>query len=485
MRMLTSFKPKSLLYVSLCFFMLTACKKDQKQETDKATSDLGYKAADTDACVCQPNWFPHTQTPPPAEGKGSPFDVSSTTNCIFHQWSWQKFLWLTKPQANNNPLFLNELTQVSDALIPVPRRPGVNIVLADTEQAGSNGVLKANPIYGGTDQIAKDFTIYYSIHSNPTMMKAAQIYKDSLKSGKLPASNLRTFPVGSLELKVSWVDANTIIAGKQKDFFITNAAVTKDGKTYTNKRVAMLGMHVVGVVINHPEFIWATFQHHDLAPVYDWKTNKATAVNDQLLCTKGSTTGLDGITWVKNSGPKLALKPFDLFKFGVPKTTTDQFMQTCQTEPMNFDNIQTINNCVSTKLNDVWNNYFYNGSLWLNTDGLDKTQQAQLIVTLAYNIGNATPGSSARGSLNNANITMETYTQSFQQNISQINVTTLANCFSCHTSVNFVDKNAKSPLNVSHIFQDYVKSSEGKTRDEINRLKDQEFLLRFIKKTLK
>lgn len=483
MKTLTLFKPKSALFVSLCLFMLIGCKKDQKKNADKAASDTEYKTAD--ACECQPNWFPHSQTPPPAEGKGSPFDVSSTTNCIFHQWSWQKFLWLTKPQANNNPLFLNELTQVSDALIPVPKRPGANIVLTDTEQAGSNGVLKANPAYGGADQIARDYTVYYSIHSNPTMMKAAQNFKDSLRSGKLSPSNLRTFPVGSLELKVSWVDANTIKAAKQKNFYITTAAVSKDGKTFTNKRVALLGMHVVGVVINHPEFIWATFQHNDLAPIYDWKTNQATTADEKLLCAKGSTSGLDGITWVKNSGPKLPLKPYDLFKFGVPKTAGDQFMQTCQSEPMNFDNIQTINNCVSTKLNDVWNNYFYNGSIWLNTDGLTKVQQSQLIVNLGFNIDKATPGSSARGSLNNANITMETYTQSFESNISDINVNTLANCFSCHSGVSFSDSNLKSPLYISHVFDAYVKSGEGKSRDEINRLKDQQFLLRFIKKTLK
>ncbi|MEO8516360.1 MAG: hypothetical protein ABI426_06430 [Flavobacterium sp.] len=486
MKTLTSFKPRHILYVSLCIFTLTGCKKDSKKEGYKVTTDLGYKSADTTAtCECQPDWFPHTQTPPPAEGKGSPFDTTSTTNCMFHQWSWQKFLWLTKPQANNNPLFLNELTQVSDALIPVTKRPGVNIVLADTEQAGSNGVLKANPAYGGTDQIAKDFTVYYSIHSNSIMMKAAQNFKDSLKSGKLSPNNLRTFPVGSLELKVSWVDVNTIIAAKQKNFFITMAAVTTDGKTYTNKRVALLGMHVVGVVINHPEFIWATFQHNDLAPIYNWKTNQASTTDDKLLCTKGSTSGLDGITWVKNSGPKLALKPYDLFQYGVPKTTTDEFMETCQSEPMNFDNIQNINNCVATNLKDVWNNYFYNGSLWLNTDGMSKLEQAQTIVDLGYNIGNATPGSSARGSLNNANITMETYTQSFEKSMSGINVNTLANCFSCHTSVSFVDSNMKSPLYISHVFEDYIKSSEGKSRKEINRLKDQQFLLRFIKKTLK
>ncbi|WP_300566155.1 hypothetical protein [Flavobacterium sp.] len=483
MKILTSFKPKSALYISLCFFMLIGCKKDQKNDVEKVKYDAEYKAVD--ACVCQPDWFPHNQTPPPAEGKGSPFDVSSTTNCIFHQWSWQKFLWLTKPQANNNPLFLNELTQVSDALIPVPKRVGANIVLTDTEQAGLNAVLKANPSYGGTDQIARDFTVYYSIHSNAIMMKAAQNFKDSLKSGKLSPTNLRSFPVGSLELKVSWVDANTITVAKQKDFYITTAAVSTDGKTFTNKRVALLGMHVVGVVINHPEFIWATFQHNDLAPIYDWKTNQATSADEKLLYSKGATSGLNGITWVKGSGATLPLKPYDLFKFGVPKVPGDQYMTTCQSEPMNFDNIQTINNCVSTKLNDVWNNYFYNGSIWLNTDGLTPVQQAQLIVSQGYGIDKATPGSSARGSLNNANITMETYTQTFQTNISDINVNTLTNCFSCHSGVSFTNNSNRSPLYISHVFEGYVRSSEGKTREEINRLKDRQFLLHFVKKTLK
>lgn len=466
------------LYMVLFCFILVSCKKDTKPETDATTSeasDLAYKS-ETASCNCESNWFPHSQTPAPEEGKGSPFDTSSTTNCIFHQWSWQKFLWLTKPQQNNNPLFLNELTQVSDALIPVQKQNGAEIVLTYTQQAGSNGVLKANPAYSDANQIAKDFTVYYSIHSNDILLKAAKNFKDSINSKKLPENNLKTFPVGSLELKVSWVDANTIRADKQKDFFITTAAITADGKTFTQKKVALLGMHVVGVVINHPEFIWATFQHNDLAPVFDWKNHHATATDEKLLYSKGTTTDLGGITW-QNTSPVTPLKAYDLFQFGVPKNSSDEFMKTAQQEPMNFDNIKNINDCVASQLDDVWKNYFYNGSIWINTDGMTPTQQAEKIVQLAANLGNATPGSFARGSLNNANISMETYTQTFESSIDTIAVDNLANCFSCHSSVAYNKKmpNTFSPLHVSHSFKAYVKSSQGESRIQIERLKDVEF----------
>lgn len=479
----TSVNPKSFFYGCLALILFSSCKKEtEKKEEEKATTAAYNKSEGTG---CEASWFPHSQTPAPEEGKGSPFDTTSTTNEIFHQWSWQKFLWLTKPEANKKPLFLNKLTQVSDALIPVTPQPGASIVLTDTEQAGSNGVLKVNPIYGGTNQIAKDFTVYYSIHSNDIMINAAKIYKDSINSGKLSPNNLKTFPVGSLELKVSWVDANTISADKQKNFFITDASVSVDGKSFQKKRMALLGMHVVGVVINHPEFIWATFQHNDLGPTYDWKTNQAASQDDKLLFAKGTTTGIDGIMWVKNSGPKQPLKAYDLFQFGVPKTSGDQYMKTCQMEPENFDNIKAINECVASKLDDVWNNYFYNGSIWINTDGMTPQQQAQTVVNLGFNIGNATPGSSARGSLNNANITMETYTQTFESDISKINNGNLANCFSCHNAVSFASGSPKSPLYISHVFDAYLLNSQGKTRVQINSLKDRQHLMRFITKTLK
>jgi hypothetical protein len=111
---------------------------------------------------------------------------------------------------------------------------------------------------------------------------------------------------------------------------------------------------------------------------------------------------------------------------------------------------------VADNLKDVFNNYFYNGSIWLNTDGMTPQQQASAIV--GHDISSALPDSLARGSLNLANITMETYTQTFKHDIKGINASNLVNCFTCHQSKNF-DKslnNAKSPLYLSHVFESYM-----------------------------
>jgi hypothetical protein len=135
-------------------------------------------------------------------------------------------------------------------------------------------------------------------------------------------------------------------------------------------------------------------------------------------------------------------------------------MTTSQSGQTEFQNVDGINQCVKSQLTDVWANYFYNGSLWLNTDGKSPLQQAQLIDSLGGNMGNATPGSFARGSLNCANVTMETFTQTFDTLISQINVGSLANCFSCHSSQSFRGNNL-SPIYLSHSFQGYLLDLQG------------------------
>jgi hypothetical protein len=238
------------------------------------------------------------------------------------------------------------------------------------------------------------------------------------------------------------------------------------------------------VVENHPEFIWATFEHEELSPDYDWAANSASSSEDLLLFKKGSVSGIDGILF--NTATKLGKQPyqvFDLFQFGVPRDSKGNFMSTSQQEPVNFDNIKGINECVQSKLDDVWKNYFYNGSIWLNMDGKTPQQQVQLIVSLGSSIGSATPGSSARGSLNCANVTMESFTQTFQTTISNINVNNLANCFSCHKGQSFDRKNT-SPLYLSHTFQDYLQQSSGTAVNKVEELKtkDEQMTLKRMQK---
>jgi hypothetical protein len=113
-------------------------------------------------------------------------------------------------------------------------------------------------------------------------------------------------------------------------------------------------------------------------------------------------------------------------------------------------------------LKDVFRNYFYNGSIWLNFDGVSPEGQVKAIVT--RDISSALPDSLARGSVNLANITMETYTQTFEKDIDSIHNTDLVNCFYCHQPSNFDKKRpGKSPLFLSHLFGDYLLFTKPKT----------------------
>lgn len=411
-----------------------------------------YANTSTDSCNCETSWFPHEQTPPPKEGDGSPFDSQSTTNCDFHQWSWQKFLWVTKPLPGGNPFFLDSLYLVSPEMEDVAPQLGLKLTLSSINQAGFSGVLRSNPKFNNVAD-----TVYYSIHINALLKDKAVLMASLINSKKLPVSNLETFPVGALELKVSWINIDAIDKAQQQDYFTTKAAVQNSKGQYVQKTVALLGMHVVGVVKNHPEFIWATFEHKDMAPVYDKKNNSVTSANEMLFYEKGTTTGINGIRWdTITKKPFLENKAFILYEYGVPRDLgTGLFMATSQNEPANFNNIEDINKCVTANLKDVFRNYFYNGSLWLNFDGVSSENQKKAIVT--KNLASALPDSLARGSVNLANITMETYTQTFQEDIHGINNGNLANCFSCHKSANFDKKRpGKSPLFLSHLFGDYL-----------------------------
>lgn len=468
-------KPFSLflgLFTLATVAMLTNCGSGSDSETESLSSES--PTAPDALCYADPSWFPHSQTPAPEEGEGSPFDTSSTTNAIFHQWSWNKFLWLTKPDQGENPLFLNQqkVKQITANMLTVTVPSGATVVLQDTLQAGHQSpMLKTNPNYNeGNSE-----TVYYSIHMNPLMYDAGVDFAKSLKSGKLPATNEAVFPVGSFELKVAWTPVSAIPASKLAQYYTTTASLSTNGGTsFTNTEVALIGMHVVGVVENHPEFIWATFEHDDLSPEYDWKANSASSTTDQLLFKQGSVSGIDGILF--NTTTHLGKSPyhvFDLFKYGVPLNSDGSYMNTSQSEPVNYQNIDGINECVKSQLKDVWNNYFYNGSIWLDMDGTTAQEQAHLIDSLGLSGGmdDVTPGSYARGSLNCANVTMESFTQTFVSDISEVNVNSIKNCFFCHSSSSFSSPGSVSPLYLSHVFQDYLLINDGNTLKKVETIK--------------
>ncbi|WP_417940980.1 hypothetical protein [Flavobacterium sp. RS13.1] len=452
---------KLLLLITLILWC--ACKKDAKEE--KAAYTTVKNSINTSECLAPANWFTIVnntrQTPPPNEGPTSVFANNATvTNCDFHQWSWQKFLWLTN-EVNGVPFFMTNMIQVNPAGQKLD--PSNGIVLTDTAQASATtDILK-------TPAVPRSATVYYSIFMDDLLYSTMLKYGPIAKNDPSKIKEM-TFPVGSLELKTSWIDAS--ILKDPSSYFVTQGVING-----VKTKVALLGMHVVGVVENHPEFVWATFEHENLAPAYDW--SKATPTTDAPVTStvdypffnKNSTATVKNIT----SGNGIYTDVFSLYKYGVPvekamkgSSNVQLFMKTSQNGSENLNNIRTINQSVKSQLQGIWNNYFYNGSIWINTAGYNTTQQqAALLNSLSYNLSNSEPGKLTRGSVAAYNITMETYVQAgfSPTSIHQTSVDDLVNCFSCHNT--YYNTNNLSPLYFSHVFTGYVQNLQGLNRKQI------------------
>ncbi|MGR9054268.1 MAG: hypothetical protein ACU84J_16640, partial [Gammaproteobacteria bacterium] len=115
-------------------------------------------AAETPVCQAEDAWFPHTQTPRPDDAA-----FQSISNCVFHQWSWQMFLWLTQ-EVDGKPRFLSFTSPQSllgmeqRGLFPRFGKSRTPKSFDEFLQAGTDGIM--------VDQ--QGHAIYYSQYVNPT-----------------------------------------------------------------------------------------------------------------------------------------------------------------------------------------------------------------------------------------------------------------------------------------------------------------------------
>ncbi|UQD56037.1 hypothetical protein [Flavobacterium sp. K5-23] len=408
-------------------------------------------------CEAQSSWFPHSKTLSPVENDGSKF----VTNCDFHQWSWQKFLYLTRTDSNGKLKFEN-LIQVNNHMSPI----GATIVLDDVTQAGTSSTL-----YDSNNK-----PIYYSIHVNASMYKftnkyvklfvdSCRVNKDSISQVKLHKLGLDTltYPVGSFEVKTSWILASSL-KKDSVDYYITNGKMKSTG---VSTRIALLGMHIVGRVINHPEFIWATYEHSNLAPIVKWPTNhkKSDTIPDstQVLSKKQHLFYSKGLRMNECciNPPKKTNQSFNnifsLFEHGTQPYYAGITKEAKKQDLDNLDNIRSINKSVKNKLDKekgIWKNYSYTGSVWIDPK-----------------VSKLKPGNSSIGALNAknlrgsraiSNVTMETYAQFDNPTTSRSLFTpsNSMNCFGCHGTADFhlnqgKNKNGSANYNLalSHLFR--------------------------------
>ena len=386
----------------------------------------------------QPNSpFPVNDTKPDPNNPTKPIP-----DCNFHMWSFEAFAWATALNSLNVPRFMTLPTE-EDLLNPTRLLAGTehprtlqlaarSIVGHDfpgfTEGAGAFVQADGNVLVA-----PNGYPVYTSVHMNPTYFATAR--KNLILTGDYQKGQPNdTFPLGSAVFKATWLrlaDGETPPAGA----FVTQAQVpvltVQRSATaitilpvpnkFVSAKVALVGLHVVGVTVNHPEFLWGTFEQKLNTP----------QVPDNTFSPSGSSS--TGYTFYKANTSygqaNIAVTP-PLLTFN---TATQRFSPTTnavlenqtggENQPDGPANVKSVSEqgqayLAKTKpAQAVFANYYLVGTVWMlpNTYNLNSDQ------------------SSAVGSVTLANTTAET----FEQYPTNADMQKVKNCFMCHNASSY------------------------------------------------
>jgi hypothetical protein len=230
----------------------------------------------------------------------------------------------------------------------------------------------------------------------------------------------------SVELKSSWIDATGL--ANVNDYITIDAMIptytppltqpnnTKSVQSGTKQtKLALVGIHIVGSTLGHPEMLWATFEHVNNTPNPQYTyfttsggtgTQPADGSGGWLFSSTNASTPNPNVQRISPNGTELdaamgqTIGPSDLVRINPWGTasTDPQF-------PTNNTDIVSINKNVIGLLTtgDVRRNYVQIGTTWV--------------------LGGKPPSMGMQtGTAQMANSTMETFFQS-------------GNCFGCHFDV--------------------------------------------------
>ncbi|MBO0697628.1 MAG: hypothetical protein J2P46_04480 [Zavarzinella sp.] len=409
-------------------------------------------------CKADPKWF--FPTAKPTFEKPDP-----DQDCDFYRPAWQYLLYLIQEDTPGCGPRLFALDHPDDLFrgehagrFPVAKKGILRLAprvalsrdpLGGTEinQAGSNGIL-VDPKTGRA--------VYYAVHLNETFSKFIRDnkYENALNLKNAPPD--QEFPRGAAEFKTSW---RVLADDDPGDGYVTATATisklaNKNGDividpmaTEPNKRVALLGVHVVFVLDGHPEFIWATFEHNENAPELNPKHvdkppgatvdgNPVDNAKDWSLYKKGTPANQCN----KNNKGHLTLNAdqtltpvtnvFRQFHFG-----NDD--EPCVIETLNqsvYDgitaNLSKVTNADAKKRMEALKNYSLRGAMWLNNPAyfregvdfalLDEKDPAKKILGGDPQLSNAV---------------IETFTQPWKPMGMRDDSRQSSFCFDCHRTV--------------------------------------------------
>jgi hypothetical protein len=386
----------------------------------------------------QPNSpFPVNDTKPDPNNPTKPIP-----DCNFHMWSYEAFVWATALNKQNVPRFMTLPTE-EDLLSPLQLLAGTvhprTLQLAARSIVGhdlpgySEGAGAFVQADGNVLVAPNGYPVYTSVHMNPTYFATAR--KNLIATGDYQKGDPNdTFPLGAAVFKATWLrlapgedpPANAFVTQAQVPVLTVQRSATAITilpvpNKFVSAKVALVGLHVVGVTVNHPEFLWGTFEHKLNTP----------QVPDNTFSSSGSSS--TGYTFYKANTSygqaNIAVTP-PLLTFN---TTTQRFSPTTnavlenqtggenQTDgPANVQSVteQGQSYLAKTKApQSVFANYYLVGTVWMLPN--------------SYNLNS--DQSNAVGSVTLANTTAET----FQQYPSNADMSKVKNCFMCHNASSY------------------------------------------------
>lgn len=382
----------------------------------------------------------------------APFPISDTASvnapdCAFHEWSWEAFIWATAllkdpssgtlvPRFMMLPTPEDLLSSQTDAgklhLRPLKLAARSHLFLGAngfTEGAGAIVEADGNMLVG-----LNGYPVYASVHMNPSYFNTAR--QNLIANGgytKQPAGAF--FSPGAAVFKATWLrlaQGQTAPAGS----FTTQAQVpvlqqTKNAQgvitiapvagKFTTVTVALVGLHVVGYTLNHPEFLWGTFEQKLNSP----------STPDNTFSTSGSSANSYTFYTANTSFAQVnqAVTPPQLQLNAqtqqlTPVTNVVLENRTGgENQPNGPGNIMAVTMSAQNFLGglkgpqSVFANYNLDGTVWMAPN--------------SYNLNSNQ--TDAVGSVNLANSTAET----FVQTATNTPITNVTNCFLCHNPTSY------------------------------------------------
>ncbi|MFQ3247538.1 MAG: hypothetical protein ACI9SP_004195 [Arenicella sp.] len=446
-------------FLSLSVVLLTACNTSSSTISESSVGQsANYTAgvpSNTYDCPADPKWI--TNPSLPTEVKKSAPNGSSNF-CDFYQFSTQTYLYLMSP-STENPELRNfqvdanyPLLEFNSAGTPANSCDDVrDVQTLRTALQKSVSPIGTGQAGGGSSIYDQNKNVvYYDVRFNKSLCNM------SANAVELASSNITNFIPGTTELKFAWkVLANDEILN-------TSYVTVPQNIGGQVKILGLVGMHIAVATHDHPEFVWATYEHNTNTPNCDaqgkqadtnWSFASASCTNKlPLSADKTDAECKFNQPTVKN-GPATgtATNICAVYPFGTASGDRDAGENLANIASQNASIYQSLKATHAAPSMQILNNYFNVGAIWVSNTDLNSG-------------GIGVPNE--RGSLRLANTVAETDFQHVNLNYTGSSGEFASNCFGCH---NFTGKD--QPLNnnittqkLSHSFIDVI-TGQGKAAD--------------------